>query len=75
MLSRTWDPLGYTADVTRRVYETVIQRAATIVQSGHSAIVDAVFARASDRDAIEAVAVAAGVPFAGLWLRHPIRSW
>ncbi len=34
-------------------------------------IIDAVFARASDRDAIEAVAAAAGVPFAGLWLEAP----
>jgi aminoglycoside phosphotransferase family enzyme/predicted kinase len=61
-------PSGYTADMTRRVYETALQRAATLLQSGHSVIIDAVFARASDRDAIEAVAAAAGVPFAGLWL-------
>lgn len=64
-------PAGYTADVTRRVYETAFQRAATIVQSGHSVIVDAVFARAADRDAIEDVAAAARVPFVGLWLDAP----
>ena len=64
-------PVAYTADVTRRVYETAFQRAATVLQSGHSVIIDAVFARASDRDAIEAVAAAAGVPFAGLWLDAP----
>ena len=64
-------PAGYTADVTRRVYEAAFQRAATIVQSGHSVIVDAVFARAADRDTIEDVAAAARVPFVGLWLHAP----
>jgi uncharacterized protein len=64
-------PAGYAADVTRRVYETAFHRAATILQSGHSVIVDAVFARAADRDAMEDVAVAARVPFVGLWLDAP----
>jgi aminoglycoside phosphotransferase family enzyme/predicted kinase len=64
-------PAGYTGEVTRRVYETVARRAATIVRAGHSVIVDAVFARSSDRDAVEQVAEAAGVPFVGLWLEAP----
>lgn len=64
-------PAGYTADVTRRVYGTITQRAAMVVRAGHSVIVDAVFARPADRDAIERVADAAGVPFVGLWLDAP----
>ena len=61
-------PEGYTADVTRRVYDTVADRAAHIVASGHAAIVDAVYARPADREAIERVAGVAHVPFGGLWL-------
>jgi uncharacterized protein len=64
-------PEGYTADVSRRVYATVAERARRVAGGGHAAIVDAVFARSSDRDAIEQMAVAAGVPFVGLWLDAP----
>jgi predicted kinase len=64
-------PEGYTDDVTRRVYETVADRAAAIARSGHAAIADAVFARATDRDAIERAAQTAHVPFFGIWLDAP----
>jgi predicted kinase len=62
---------GYTADVTRRVYATIAQRAAEVVAGGHAAIVDAVYARPDDREAIERVAAAAQVPFVGVWLEAP----
>ena len=62
---------GYTADVTRRVYATVAQRARDVIGVGHAAIVDAVFARPADRDAIERVATEAHVPFVGIWLEAP----
>ena len=65
------DSAGYTTQVTHRVYEIAADRAATIVRGGHSAIVDAVFARRADREAIERTAEAAGVPFLGLWLEAP----
>jgi predicted kinase len=65
------DSTGYTTQVTRRVYEISAERAATIVRAGHAAIVDAVFARRADRQAIERAAEAAGVPFLGLWLDAP----
>jgi aminoglycoside phosphotransferase family enzyme/predicted kinase len=64
-------PEGYTDDVTRRVYETVADRAVAIARSGHAAIADAVFARATDRDAIERAAQTAHVPFFGIWLDAP----
>ncbi|MGH9349865.1 MAG: AAA family ATPase [Vicinamibacterales bacterium] len=64
-------PEGYGAEVSRRVYATVIDRAEATVRGAHAAIVDAVFARPSDRDAIEQTAAAAGVPFVGLWLEAP----
>jgi hypothetical protein len=64
-------PEGYSADVTRRVYSMVAQRALQVVQGGHAAIVDAVYARVSDREAIAGTAAAAGVPFVGIWLGAP----
>ena len=64
-------PQGYTDDVTRRVYETVAERATAIVRAGYTAIADAVFARQADRDAIERAARAAQVPFFGIWLDAP----
>jgi aminoglycoside phosphotransferase family enzyme/predicted kinase len=65
-------PEGYTDAVSRRVYAAVMEQADTIVRSGHTAIVDAVFAKPADRDAIEHLANAAGVPFIGLWLDAPV---
>ena len=66
-------PEGYSSSVSERVYATLAERAAMTVRSGHSAVVDAVYARASDRQAIERVAAAAAVPFIGLWLEAPER--
>jgi aminoglycoside phosphotransferase family enzyme/predicted kinase len=62
---------GYTADVTERVYATVAARAKQVVQGGHTAIVDAVYARATDREAIERIAAAADAPFIAIWLEAP----
>ena len=64
-------PEGYTADISRRVYAAAAERAGAVVRAGHAAIVDAVFARPADREAIEQAAGAAGVPFVGLWLDAP----
>ena len=64
-------PEGYTPDVSRRVYATVGERAASVVRGNHTVIADAVFAHQADREAIERVAAAAGAPFVGLWLDAP----
>lgn len=64
-------PESYTAEVSRRVYAALIDQAEKVVCGGYSAIADAVFTESADRDAIEHVARAAGVPFAGLWLEAP----
>jgi uncharacterized protein len=64
-------PKGYSADMSRRVYGTVADRAARVLHGGHSVVVDAVFARPADRASIEQVATAARVPFVGLWLDAP----
>ena len=62
---------GYTAEVSRRVYATVMDRSAAIARAGCVAIADAVFARQADRRAIEHAVRVAGVPFVGLWLEAP----
>jgi aminoglycoside phosphotransferase family enzyme/predicted kinase len=61
-------PQAYSADMSRRVYGAVGERASRVVRAGHSVVVDAVFARPADRDSIEQVAATAGVPFVGVWL-------
>lgn len=62
---------GYSQEMSERVYATMADRASAAIRQGHSAIVDAVFARPADREAVETVASRAGVPFAGLWLDAP----
>jgi len=64
-------PEGYSPQMSARVYTTLAERAALAIQGGHSAIVDAVYARDAERQAIEQVAAAASVPFIGLWLEAP----
>jgi aminoglycoside phosphotransferase family enzyme/predicted kinase len=61
-------PEAYREDVSVKVYNTLLSRAATLVSAGHSVIADAVYLEARDRQRIEGVAAKAGVPFAGLWL-------
>ena len=62
---------AYSPAMSARVYEALIAEAAAVVAAGHSVIVDAVFARAADREAIEQAARGAGVPFAAIWLDAP----
>jgi predicted kinase len=62
---------GYAPEVSGRVYATLAGRTAAVARGGYAAVADAVFARPSDRAAIEAAAAATGVPFVGLWLEAP----
>lgn len=64
-------PAGYSAAVSTRVYDALLEQARHSIAAGHSAIVDAVHARPDDRAAIERIAATAGVPFVGLWLDAP----
>ncbi len=62
---------GYSHEMSERVYATAVDHATAAVREGHSTIVDAVFARAEDREAIERMATGLSVPFIGLWLDAP----
>lgn len=61
-------PSTYRPDVTARVYDVLMQRARQVLAQGHSVIVDAVFARESERDDLAAMARACSVPLHGLFL-------
>jgi aminoglycoside phosphotransferase family enzyme/predicted kinase len=64
-------PEAYAPEITERVYQDLCERAAAALRAGYSAVIDAVALRADERRAFAAVAVAAGVPFTGLWLEAP----
>lgn len=67
-------PLGpdaYTPMVNRTVYDQLADRAARVLRTGQSVVLDAVLADAEERSRAEQVARRAGVPFAGLWLDAP----
>ena len=67
-------PSTYRPEVTARVYDTLIQRAGQVLAQGHSAIVDAVFAREPERDELAALAKACGVPLNGLFLVADLKT-
>ncbi|MBE7638395.1 AAA family ATPase [Sneathiella sp. P13V-1] len=59
---------AYTPEVSERVYSLMGQNARTILEAGHSVILDAVFDRITDQQKIEKLANEIGVPFQGVWL-------
>jgi predicted kinase len=64
-------PEHYRAEAFERVYGVLLDKARRALAAGHSVVVDAVFAKAEERAAIEAVASALGVRFEGLWFEAP----
>jgi uncharacterized protein len=59
---------AYTDDVNARVYITLGDKARRIAAAGHSVIVDAVFAKPTERAAIADAAKSARMPLQGLFL-------
>jgi aminoglycoside phosphotransferase family enzyme/predicted kinase len=71
------DKLGedaYAPAVTERVYATAADKARRIVAAGHSAIVDAVFAKPVEREAIAETAQATHRPLRGLFLTASLET-
>jgi hypothetical protein len=58
----------YSKAVSARVYDAMFARAARVLAAGHSAILDAVFASPSERQAAAEIARSGGASFRGLWL-------
>jgi len=59
---------AYTVDVTKRVYQEMLDEAARCLAAGHSAILDAVFLRPDEREDARETARQADAPFSGFWL-------
>jgi uncharacterized protein len=59
---------AYTPEVNQQVYEIQLDKARRVLGAGHSAIVDAVFARPDEREALTAAGRSAGVGLRGLFL-------
>jgi uncharacterized protein len=61
-------PEGYTADISRTVYNRLADGAACALAGGQAVVADAVFSDPAARTAIADVARGHRVPFVGLWL-------
>ena len=59
---------AYRTEITERIYEILARRAVRILAQGHSAVVDAVFAREGERTAMRDAARKLNVDFVGLFL-------
>ena len=62
---------SYSLEASQRVYAALQEEAKTALAAGYSVVADATFLRIEEREAIAAVAHAAGAPFTGLWLEAP----
>jgi uncharacterized protein len=67
-------PEAYRAEVSDDIYRILDDKTARIARAGYSVIVDAVFAKPSERLAIEAAAAAAGARFRGVFLAADIAT-
>jgi len=65
---------AYAPDVTARVYATIADKTRRALVAGHSAILDAVFAKPQERVLMDQSAQALGVPFRGLFLEADLAT-
>jgi hypothetical protein len=65
---------AYTPEASARVYRRINELAKRTIAAGHSAVVDAVHAKPSEREEIESIAQAASVAFEGVWLELPLEA-
>jgi len=72
-MSETLPPSSYTVQASDRVYDTMNDLARAALAAGVPVIVDAVFSKPEEREAMERLAVELRVPFDGVWLEAPAR--
>ena len=60
---------AYTPEVSDKVYSMMSERAESLLASGSSVLVDAVFDMPDRRHMIESAATRVSVPFDGIWLQ------
>jgi len=59
---------AYGQETTHKVYAALAERASRVLKAGHSAVVDAVFARDDERRTLADMAARSGIHFRGLFL-------
>jgi hypothetical protein len=62
---------SYTQRMSDRIYAMMLTEARQVLAAGYTAIIDAAFLRAGERQAIDALAAELRVPCHGLWLDVP----
>jgi len=65
---------AYQSEMTKKIYDLLVQQAARILSQGHSVIVDAVFAQESERAAICEVAHRLNIRLVGLFLQTDLAT-
>jgi aminoglycoside phosphotransferase family enzyme/predicted kinase len=65
---------AYGPEISDKVYQWLRHLAEIALRAGQSVIVDAVHAKAEERDALVTIAARANAPFTGLWLDAPIEA-
>jgi predicted kinase len=65
---------AYTEETTHKVYAVLAERASRVIEAGHSAIVDAVFARDDERRMIADLAAGCGIHFHGIFLNADLAT-
>jgi hypothetical protein len=65
---------AYRPETSDKVYERLRRLAEVALRAGQSVVMDAVHARAEERDALLDVAARAGAAFTGLWLDAPVEA-
>ena len=61
-------PEAYAPGQSERVYGAMFEAAAVLLAAGRAVVLDAAFLKPGERDAAEALAAKAGVPFDGVWM-------
>jgi aminoglycoside phosphotransferase family enzyme/predicted kinase len=65
---------AYSPDVTMRVYATLADKARRALIAGHSAVVDAVFAKRAERAIMQQSAAVLGIAFHGIFLETDLAA-
>jgi predicted kinase len=65
---------AYQPEIAAKIYDILVQRATRILVQGHSVVVDAVFARESERAAIRDAARRLNIRFVGLFLQTDLAT-
>lgn len=65
---------AYAPKVSAAVYAAQRAEAEAVLAGGASVVLDAVFDRPAEREAVAALAASRGVPFRGLWLQGPVAT-